>query len=142
MCDHCGCQSFPLVKRLTEEHFVIHDAIGALVRAVRTGAPDATGLLEDLLRLLEPHVAYEERSLMRELDGVADFAELIASLRAERDEVHGVLTRALSDGIEPPVVLPALERLYANIDKEEYGLFPAAVVLMDLDAWERATQVS
>ncbi len=140
MCEHCGCQSFPLVRQLTEEHQVIHDAIGALVRAVRAGAPEAGTLLGELIGLVDPHAAREERTLFQALDTDAEFSEALESLREEHDEIHDVLAGGLRNGIDPPVMLAALERLYAHIDKEEYGIFPAAVVLLDIAAWDQVTQ--
>ena len=40
-----------------------------------------------------------------------------------------------------PVVLAALERLHRHIDNEEHGLFPAAVIALPIDAWDRVTPV-
>lgn len=142
MCEHCGCREFPLVKTFTEEHFAIHEVLGQLVRAIHDQDPAAPRLLDDLVRLLDAHEAREERSLYPELSQDEQFAEAIAGLRSDHARVDGALTRAQLDGIDPQTLLPALERLYLSIDKEEYGIFPAAVVLLGMDAWERATQAA
>ena len=36
-------------------------------------------------------------------------------------------------------VLAAMHRLYRHIDNEEYGLFPAAVIALPIEAWDRVT---
>jgi hemerythrin-like domain-containing protein len=36
-------------------------------------------------------------------------------------------------------VLAALDRLHRHIDNEEHGLFPAAVIALPIDAWDRVT---
>ncbi|MBB6550078.1 hypothetical protein [Nonomuraea rubra] len=38
-----------------------------------------------------------------------------------------------------PAVLGALDLLHRHIDHEEHGLFPAAVIMLPLAAWDRVT---
>jgi hypothetical protein len=139
MCNYCGCREFPVIARLSAEHVEIAEAAGGLSRAISAGEESAPGLLHRLVGLLSPHTSIEESTLFRELETEPEMADAVTELCAEHTHIHGVLGAAARDGIDPAVVLPALERLHRHIDKEEYGIFPAAVVLLDMPAWDRAT---
>ncbi|MGW3352361.1 hypothetical protein ACWDA3_54500 [Nonomuraea rubra] len=43
------------------------------------------------------------------------------------------------DAPDWPAVLGALDLLHRHIDHEEHGLFPAAVIMLPLAAWDRIT---
>jgi hemerythrin-like domain-containing protein len=139
MCNYCGCREFPLISRLTAEHEEIAETAGALARAVNADSDASVGLLHTLIGLLEPHITTEERGLFAELRAEPEFTATIESLCAEHEDIDGVLRGSARDGIDPVLVLPAVERLYRHIDKEEHGIFPAAVVLLDMSAWDRGT---
>jgi len=140
MCNYCGCRDFPLIGRLSEEHLRIGELSVELRRAIRAARYDeAARLLDALLAELLPHTAAEERGLFAELRAEGSLADEVERLCGEHAGIHDVLT-----GIDPaspdwPRVLGALELLHRHIDKEEHGLFPAAVIMLPLPAWDRIT---
>ncbi|MEV0308363.1 hypothetical protein [Nonomuraea fuscirosea] len=73
MCNYCGCREFPLIGRLSQEHWDIAERSGALRRAIGEKRHDrAMVLLDELLARLIPHTAIEESGLFAELraDGI------------------------------------------------------------------------
>ncbi|MEU1392307.1 MULTISPECIES: hemerythrin domain-containing protein [unclassified Nonomuraea] len=140
MCNYCGCREFPLIGRLSQEHWDIQECAGALRRAVgelRHG--DAVALLADLMARLVPHTDTEERGLFAELRAEGSLAEEVARLCAEHADIHGVLGAIDPAAPDWPAVLDALDRLHRHIDHEEHGLFPAAVIMLPLATWDRIT---
>ncbi|MFI5488393.1 hemerythrin domain-containing protein [Micromonospora echinaurantiaca] len=138
MCNYCGCREFPLIGRLSAEHEAIANAAGRLRTAVRDGG-DPHAALDDLLALLLPHTATEERGLFVELREEGSLADAVAKLCAEHDDIHGVLGGVDRAAPDWPAVLAALDRLHRHIDNEEHGLFPAAVIALPIPAWDRIT---
>ncbi|GAA2524958.1 hemerythrin domain-containing protein [Pilimelia columellifera] len=139
MCNYCGCRQFPLIARFTAEHEVISNAAGALREAVEQRRPDVPALLRALVGLVTPHTAAEESGLFRELLAEGSLAEAVERLCAEHTHIHGVLATVDPDAPDPATVLAALDRLREHIDHEEHGLFPAAVIALPFDAWDRVS---
>ncbi|MBB4919065.1 hemerythrin domain-containing protein [Streptosporangium saharense] len=140
MCNYCGCRQFPLIGSLSQEHWDINECAGALRRAVSEGRhDDAVKLLAELLALLVPHTATEESGLFAELRADGTLADEVDRLCAEHDDIHGVLGAIDPAAPDWPAVLAALDLLREHIDHEEHGLFPAAVIMLPFDAWDRIT---
>jgi|SRR5690606_2843801 len=139
MCNYCGCRSFPLVAQLTKEHEQIANAAGRLRRAIKYQESDPATALEDLLGLLKPHTSNEETGLFTELRAEGSLADAVDKLCAEHDDIHGVLDAVDRAAPDWPAVLAALDRLHRHIDNEEHGLFPASVIALPIDAWDRVT---
>jgi hemerythrin-like domain-containing protein len=139
MCEYCGCRSFPLIARLTEEHEEIANAAGRLRRAVTHSEADPITALDELLALLRPHTGVEETGLFVELRAEGSLAEEVDKLCAEHDDIHGVLGAVDRTTPDWPAVLAALDRLHRHIDNEEHGLFPASIIALPIDAWDRVT---
>ena len=140
MCSYCGCRAFPLVARLTAEHFEIAETAGSLRRAIRAGEQvAAVELVRELVGLLVPHTTTEERGLFAELRAEGSLAEEVDRLCAEHADIHGVLGHVDVQAPDWPTVLAALDRLFRHIDNEEHGLFPAAVIALPFPAWDRIT---
>lgn len=143
MCNYCGCREFPLIGQLSEEHWDIEECAGALRRAVGEGRHgEAVTLLEELLARLMPHTALEEGGLFAELRADGPLAEEVERLCAEHADIHGVLGAIDPAAPDWPAVLAALDLLRRHIDHEEHGLFPAAVIMLPLAAWDRITPQS
>lgn len=136
MCDYCGCRHFPLIGRLSAEHETITNAAGRLREAIAKDRGDPLACLDDLLELLQPHTALEEKGLFAELRAEGSLAEAVERLCAEHDDLRAALRvdRAAPDWSR---VLAGLERLHRHIDNEEHGLFPAAVIALPMAAWDR-----
>ena len=139
MCNYCGCRDFPLIARLTEEHEKISNAAGRLRRAITHGEADPVTALDELLTLLMPHTSLEETGLFVELRVEGSLAEAVDKLCAEHDDIHGVLGAVDRAAPDWPAVLAALDRLHRHIDNEEHGLFPASIIALPIEAWDRVT---
>lgn len=139
MCNYCGCRDFPLIAALTADHEGITNAAGRLGRAITHGAADPMAALDDLLAMLLPHTGTEEDGLFVELRAEGSLAEAVDRLCAEHDDIHGVLRAVDRSAPDWRPVLAALDRLTRHIDNEEHGLFPAAVVALPIEAWDRVT---
>ena len=140
MCEHCGCRQFPVVGRLSEDHLRIHEISGRLRRAVRAGDEDAAReRLSELTELLIPHVATEESGLFAELRDDQTAREFVERLCDDHDDLAAVLRQPDRERPDWNSVLAGLDQLQEHIDKEEYGVFPAAVILLSMPAWERIT---
>jgi hemerythrin-like domain-containing protein len=140
MCNYCGCRDFPVIARFSAEHVEIEETAGLLRRAVTAGDhATARRLLTQLAGMLAPHVAREEAGLFAELADDATMRDMCAELCAEHQDLDAVLCPPSGEEPDWPAVLTALERLRHHIDKEEHGVFPAAVVLLPMPAWDRIT---
>lgn len=139
MCNYCGCRDFPLIAALTAEHEAITNAAGRLRRAITHGEGDPVAALDDLLALLVPHTSSEETGLFAEVRAEGSLTEAVDRLCAEHADIHGVLGAVDRSAPHWPPVLAALDWLHRHIDNEEHGLFPAAVVALPIDAWDRIT---
>jgi hemerythrin-like domain-containing protein len=138
MCNYCGCREFPLIAQLTVEHENIAEAAGRLRRAIIQGEADPVAGLDELYALLVPHTATEEAGLFVELRAEGGgLADAVDRLCAEHDDIHGVLGAVERTAPDWPAVLAALDRLHRHIDNEEHGLFPASVIALPMDAWDR-----
>lgn len=138
MCSYCGCrESVSIIARYSEEHDEIVNALGDVRRAVASG--DGEGVLARtaaLRALLDPHTASEERSMFAELRQLEEFRATIDALCDEHQEIERCIER-VEQG--QPNAYAALEHiLMLHIDKEENGLFPAAIIALDGEGWDRA----
>ena len=130
MCDHCGCRAYPPVAELTAEHEEILDRAWQLAEADRAGGPPAPGAVDDLVRLLDVHVAKEETGLYPQLivqDGLS--AERLVELEGEHRELREALLSGAFDRRD-------FFALAAHIESEEMELFPLAMLGFDDDEWD------
>jgi hemerythrin-like domain-containing protein len=136
MCQHCGCHFNAVIRRLSDEHDAIVDALGDLRRAAEAG--DTTTVRRRagrLAELLDPHTEAEETGLFRELDADGEFTEHLQALTDDHADLDRRLV-AIVDG-DLAGVADFVVRLRRHIDREENGLFPAAVIALDGAAWDR-----
>jgi hypothetical protein len=140
MCDHCGCREFPAIAALANQHRHIQQTAARLRQAITRGDHRAARpLLGALTDQLAPHVATEERGLFAELRTDDTIRATIEQLCAEHTQLDATLRPPPGGEPDWTPVLAALDQLAAHIDKEEYGVFPAAVILLPIPAWERIT---
>jgi hemerythrin-like domain-containing protein len=141
-----------VIRRFSEEHDTIVDALGDLCRAADRGdAATVRVLAGRLADLLEPHTAAEETGLFRELRAEDEFTEHLGSLTDDHVDLDRrlaaiALTSTHRDGhghgsIDRAGVADFAARLRRHIDREENGLFPAAVIALDGAAWDRLSVV-
>ena len=140
MCEYCGCQQIPVINELTREHDAVVAAIGETRTHVQHG--DLAAAARSCLRIaaiLGPHTRVEEEGLFPFL--TADFPDHIGVLRSEHRRVEAVLSECATgvprDPDWPTRLQSALDLLREHVLKEQDGLFPAALVALDPDQWER-----
>ena len=138
MCEYCGCQDIAAIAELTREH----DAVVAEIARVRVCVREAdvvgaADVARRIAGILAPHTAVEEHGLFPHL--AHEFPDHVAGLEREHREIEAVLARAghgtPDDPAWPAALLAAMERLRDHILKEQDGLFPASLSILDEDAW-------
>ena len=139
MCDHCGCRELTPVSRLMDEHDRLRDLSEHVRRHLAAGDDaGARAHFSELLVVLAPHVATEEGSLfpmLRESDELADHVRVLegehAGLYDDVDDLDDAPAEAWRTG-----VLRVLHDLDEHMYKEDFGLFPAALAILDGDQWD------
>jgi hemerythrin-like domain-containing protein len=139
MCHYCGCREFPLIGQLSDEHEQIAAIAARLRTAMVHGDGDPRALLTDLLAVLIPHTVREEHGLFAEIRAEGSLAAAVDDLSAEHDELYALLGGIDETAPDRQAVLAMLDLLRLHIDNEEYGLFPAAVIALPMDMWDRLT---
>jgi hemerythrin-like domain-containing protein len=144
VCEYCGCQQIATIAELTREH----DAVVTLVGQIRVALPgqhrdEVVAACRQILAVLAPHTVVEEEGLFPEMTD--DFPDHIRALRSEHREIEKVLGEA-ADGFPddpcwPDRLQAVLFLLREHILKEQDGVFPAALIALDPDQWERVEAV-
>ena len=139
MCNYCGCRAIPAIAELTDQHEVIAEVAGDLERAIVAERwPEATQLLATLRRLLTPHVALEEAGLFSVMGVLEEFADGVAMLYDDHDDIDSALDQPAPDWSR---VRAAVHQLFEHIDREEHGLFPASLATFTNDQWDRVHEL-
>ncbi|MFF4547699.1 hemerythrin domain-containing protein [Streptomyces sp. NPDC001435] len=144
MCEYCGCQSLAAIDELTREHETVVNLIGEVHDARRDG--DLTRMVErarDIAAVLAPHTAVEEGALFPAM--AEEFPGQIAVLEAEHRRIEAVLEEAEeevpADPGWPDRLTEVLALLREHILKEQDGVFPAALSVLDTEQWEMVDAV-
>lgn len=144
MCEYCGCQQVAAIGELTREH----DAVVAEIAEVRTFLRDhdvdgAAKTARRIAEILQPHTAVEEHGLFPAM--TEEFPDHVDALEREHRVVEAVLAEAATvtptDPTWPQRLLAALDLLREHILKEQDGMFPASLTVLDTEAWERVEAV-
>ena len=136
MCAYCGCHSIAPIDRFSAEHDDIVNATGAMRRA--TSAGDAAATAEAaayLASMLDQHTRAEEESLFAALRGDPEFTEHVDRLCTEHRDIAEHLARLATGDLKSAETFERVLR--DHIDKEENGLFPAAVIALDAATLEQ-----
>jgi iron-sulfur cluster repair protein YtfE (RIC family) len=139
MCDHCGCRDLTPVARLMDEHDRLRE-LSAHIRGHLGAGDDAAARAHfgELLVVLGPHVVKEEGVLFPLLRRSEELAAHVGVLEAEHaglyddvDDLDDAAAQAWRDGL-----LRILDDLAEHMYKEDFGLFPAALVTLDGADWD------
>ena len=138
MCEYCGCRDFPIIGRLSEEHYGAINALGGLRRAIDANDADEVGrALDGIASHIFVHNGCEEAGLFRGLCK-PEFCEYFESTVEGLKNDHVVLKQqaARIRAGEWEVYHDFEHLLRRHIDKEENGLFPATAVTLDGETWD------
>lgn len=144
MCEYCGCQQIDSIAELYREH----DAVVALVATVSSALADqrredVVSSCSQILAILRPHTVVEEEGLFPEMSD--EFPEHIEALRSDHREIEKVLGESAAgypqDPTWPDRLRSALFLLREHILKEQDGVFPAALIALDPQQWQRVEAV-
>ena len=144
MCEYCGCQQIATIAELYSEH----DAVVAHVSLIHSALAgerleEVTSSCQQILAILAPHTVVEEDGLFLEMTD--EFPDHIQVLRSEHREIEEVLGEAAGgfpdDPTWPDRLVAVLHLLREHILKEQDGVFPAALIALDADQWERIEAV-
>ncbi|WP_353650555.1 hemerythrin domain-containing protein [Nakamurella sp. A5-74] len=125
-----------MIGKLTMQHENITNHTTALRAAGRKDDRAAAAAAAAVLgELLHPHTRLEERGLFAEMRTDEMFTEHIDSLCAEHEVIDAELAAICGGDLSR--VDPLLNLLANHIDREENGLFPAALVYLDDVHWDR-----
>ncbi|MFF9624783.1 hemerythrin domain-containing protein [Streptomyces griseosporeus] len=144
MCEYCGCQAVASLDQLTREHDTVVRLISHVREAHRNGEVTRLAqLAREIAAVLGPHTEVEEHGLFPAL--APDFPDKIAALEAEHRRIESVLAEAdgpfLTDPTWPDRLIETLGVLREHILKEQDGVFPAALAVLDTDQWETVEAV-
>lgn len=144
MCEYCGCQQIASIGELTREH----DAVVAEIAEVRAFLRDhdveaAAKTSRRIAEILEPHTAVEEGGLFPLMS--EEFPDHIEALEREHRAIEAVLAEAQdatpSDPAWPDRLLAALDTLRDHILREQDGVFPASLSVVEAEGWEQVEAV-
>lgn len=123
------------------EHEEIVNLTGDLRRATK-GVPGSTvpEAAQALAALLTPHTLSEERGLFEAMRSDPEFREHVDGLADEHASIDEMLER-IANG-ERGIFADFERALRRHIDKEDNGLFPAAIIALDGEAWERIVEAA
>ncbi|HYO19970.1 MAG TPA: hemerythrin domain-containing protein [Dermatophilaceae bacterium] len=144
VCEYCGCQQIDTIAELYREHDEVAAHVGELRSSLAGGRLDEVARsCQQILAILGPHTVVEEEGLFPEMS--EEFPDHIEALRADHREIEKVLGEAAegppADPTWPDRLLHALLLLSDHILKEQDGVFPAALIALDPDQWERIEAV-
>jgi hemerythrin-like domain-containing protein len=135
MCNYCGCREIPMIAKLNAEHDAIVNSTYALQVASREHNVESARTAGKILaELLHPHTHREQVGLFAEMKKDELFTEHIASLCAEHDELDNELELIAAGDMTR--ISPMITLLNNHIDREENGLFPAALAYLDDTQWD------
>ncbi|HEV7211849.1 MAG TPA: hemerythrin domain-containing protein [Blastococcus sp.] len=139
MCDHCGCRALTPVARLMDEHDRLRELSGRIRAHLAAGdGAAARAHFDELLGVLGPHVAEEEGSLFPMLRADGELTAHVAVLESEHAGLYDDVDDLDEAGEQPwrDGVLRVLHALDEHMYKEDFGLFPAALAILDGAAWD------
>lgn len=149
MCEYCGCQAVTAIEALTEEHEQIRAvADDACRRADAADIEGARARVTEVLALLNPHTAIEERGLFPAL--AEEFGPAMSRLvhdHRELDAAFGALCGGSLSASEvdrqgwAQALVEAVRGLFEHILREQDGVFPAALSMLKSEHWDHLDQV-
>jgi hemerythrin-like domain-containing protein len=144
MCEYCGCQQIPVLGDLTREHEAVIGQFALIRHQLGTGElAAAADTSRRIAALLGPHTAVEEEGLFPLM--ADEFPDHIEALQQEHRQIHAVLAESRDlvpgDPCWPGRLLETLVLLREHILKEQDGVFPASLSVVDGDGWAHVDEI-
>lgn len=144
MCEYCGCQALDAIAELTAEHDLVVNLAGEARRALNAGDLDlAADRARAVAAVLAPHTAVEEGALFPAM--AEEFGDHVRGLVDEHRLVEEVLAESVEatpcDPAWPARLEHVLRVLREHILKEQDGVFPAALAVLDPAQWDEVDAV-
>lgn len=136
MCDYCGCRENTVIERFMAEHEAFINLTGGIRRAIAEGDHDqVVRLADEVATTFGPHAEDEESGIFAEMRQREEYVEKLDNLCAEHGTLDSLLASIRAGEYD---AFPAFEKLLRNhIDAEDNGVFPAANIALDGEAWDR-----
>ena len=127
------------IAALSADHEYLLEYASVVRRALGRSDIDVARVAFDaLLDRLRSHTAVEERGLFAELRAEGSMVDHVERLESEHRDLWAAVDALQSDGPEWPLaVVRILDDLSAHVWVEEYDIFPASVVGLSSDGWNR-----
>lgn len=144
MCEYCGCLDVPAIAELTAEHDLVVTLGGQALRALEAGDLDTAAVrARAIAAVLAPHTAVEEGALFPAM--AVEFGDHVRGLVEEHHLVEAVLAES-ADGTPvdpgwPHRLEQGMDVLREHILKEQDGLFPASLAVLDPSDWDHLDEV-
>jgi hemerythrin-like domain-containing protein len=144
VCEYCGCQALEAIATLTAQHDLVVNLAGETRRALLAGDLDlAADRARAVAAVLVPHTAVEEGALFPAM--ADEFGTHVTALIDEHRRIEDALTESATATPRDPEWPARLERvlwlLREHILKEEDGVFPAALAVLDPAQWDAVDAV-
>ncbi|HLZ36989.1 MAG TPA: hemerythrin domain-containing protein [Mycobacteriales bacterium] len=142
VCEHCGCAKIAPIAELMSEHRTMLELAGEVRGALSTDDQQAArARFAGLVDVLSRHSAKEERGVLAAVRHSGEYVEYVSDL----EEDHALLAEAVrASGSEEEEwarhVKAFLDDLAHHFEREEQGLFPAALASLDAEEWETVEQ--
>ena len=137
MCSYCGCEGVPAIADLKAEHESLVDQASHVRVALRSADPaTAMQLVTRLVGHLTSHVGREEDGIFRALRETGEYVEEVDGLENEHRGLEAAIAGldVTSPDFSARVGL-LLDDLDVHVQREELGIFPAAVVTLGAKGW-------
>lgn len=136
MCQYCGCYANTHIGRFMDEHVILVNLLGDLGRAIDAEDTGAIGrLCTDMTDLFVVHAEDEETGIFTEMKAEEAYRDKIDALCGEHQSLHDDVAAIRSgDWGRYPNFAQVLRE---HINAEDNGVFPAANIELDGDAWDR-----
>lgn len=132
----------PLIRDYISEHALVLNLGRQAVREINGGDLDAARrLVAEMADELRSHWRGEENGLFKIMAADEMVAEHIGPLirdHRELDDLLATVDLARPEGQQ--AIRDAVEDLWVHTQKEEDGIFPAALTMLDGDEWDAAIE--
>jgi hypothetical protein len=139
MCDYCDCRSLSPIAALSADHeYLLEQAARVQEALAKDDAARARSAFDALRARLRAHTDAEERGLFAELRAEVSMVDHVERLQSEHDYLWAAIDALDPASAQwPAAAIAIVDELRAHVWTEEYDIFPASVVGLSSDGWNR-----